>query len=119
MNRIGVDIVEIARIENAIARWRERFLRRIYTSAEIELCSSRPHSLAGRFAAKEAVMKALGCGFKGAPWREIEILADSEGMPLVNLTGRARARADHLGIKQVLVSLSHSNSQAIAYAHAG
>ncbi|MBI2859396.1 MAG: holo-ACP synthase [Chloroflexi bacterium] len=118
MPRIGVDIIEIARVEKAVARWQKHFLDHIFTGAELECCSGRPQSLAARFAAKEAVMKALGCGFKGPPWTEIEVLPDADGMPTVRLTGRVLQRAGHLRITQVLVSLSHSDSHAIAYVHA-
>ncbi|MBA7691845.1 NAD-dependent protein deacylase sirtuin-5 [subsurface metagenome] len=82
MNSIGVDIVEIDRIELAIERWGKRFLNRIYTEAELKICESRVSSLAGRFAGKEAVMKVLGTGAKGVNWREIEILADARGRAL-------------------------------------
>ena len=74
MQCIGVDIIEIARIEKAIARWGEHFLKRVYTEKEIELCQSRAASLAARFAAKEAAMKALGTDTKEVGWQEVETL---------------------------------------------
>ena len=113
---IGVDIIEIARIEKAKARWGERFLHRIYTDSEIKLCGKSPPSLAARFACKEAVMKLLGTGNEGIGWREIETLSHPNGKPLLNLSGRAQSEADKLGLKEIAVSLSHSKEYAIASA---
>jgi len=113
---IGIDIVEIARIESAIRQWGKRFLNRIYTEAELKICQDRFPSLAARFAAKEAVMKVLGTGAKGVGWREIEILADSAGKPLVNLYGQAKNKAIELNLKEFSVSLSDTKQYAIAAA---
>jgi holo-[acyl-carrier protein] synthase len=113
VQHIGVDIVEIGRIEGAIAEWGERFLHRIYTDAELELCRNRSSSLAARFAGKEAVMKLLGTGIRGVGWKEIETLAHSSGKPLVNLYGRAKAEARRLGLKDIAISISHSKEYAI------
>jgi len=110
----GIDIIEIERIQKAIARFGERFLRRIYTEAEIELCKNRANALAVRFACKEAVMKLLGTGRRGVCWREIETLAHPGGKPLVNLYGAARKCAEGLGIGEIAVSLSHSREYAVA-----
>ncbi|MSQ24952.1 MAG: holo-[acyl-carrier-protein] synthase [Dehalococcoidia bacterium] len=110
----GVDIVEIERIEAAIARRGERFLRRIFTDAEIALYRDRISELAVRFAAKEATMKALGTGIRGVGWRDIEVLPNRRGKPLLYLHGRARERADALGITDLAISLSHSRDLAIA-----
>jgi len=118
MNCIGIDIIEIARIQMAIARWGERFLRRVYTEPELELCRGRAPELAARFAAKEAVMKALGTGSKGANWRDIEVLSDPAGKPVVNLYNRAQNKADQLKFSQLAISLSHSREHAIACATA-
>ncbi|MDO8569030.1 MAG: holo-ACP synthase [Dehalococcoidales bacterium] len=112
MQRIGIDIIEIERIERAIIRWGDSFLRRIYTDAEISAYGSRPPSLAARFAGKEAVMKLLGS--KGPGWREIEILSRPEGEPYVQLYGRAQSEAGRLGFKEIAISLSHSKEYAIA-----
>ena len=90
MHCIGIDIIEIARIERAIAQWGESFLHRIYTEPELKLCHKKPSSLAARFAGKEAVIKALGTRAKSIGWREIEILSDSSGKPLVHLYGKAQ-----------------------------
>lgn len=115
MHYIGVDIIEIARIEKAMKRWGEGFFRRVYTEAELRLCHKRPSSLAARFAGKEAVMKALGTGARGISWREIEILAESSGQPLVNLHGKAQERANRLGLDRLYISLSDSKEYAIAF----
>ena len=111
---IGIDIIEIVRIEKAIARWGETFLRRVYTDSELKLYREKPSSLAARFACKEAVMKLLGTGRNGVHWREIEALSHPNGKPRLNLYGRAQSQADKLGIKEIAVSLSHSKEYAIA-----
>jgi holo-[acyl-carrier protein] synthase len=122
MVTIGVDLVEVVRIEQAVARWGERFLRRVYTPAEIEYCGSRATSLAARWAAKEAVSKALGTGW--APqrphaagwidWTEIEVERLPSGQPSLRLHGKASQRADALGIFDWQLSLSHTREHAIA-----
>ena len=109
----GIDIIEIARIEKAVARWGERFLRRIYTDDEIRLCGRKPQSLAARFACKEAVMKLLGTGIKGVCWRDIETLSYPSGKPLINLYGGAKREAYKLGLKDIAVSISHSREYAV------
>ncbi len=114
MYYIGIDIVEIARIKRVIARWEESFLHRVYTEPELRLCHKKPSSLAVRFAGKEAVIKALGTQTKGISWREIEILADPGGKPLVHLYGKAQSQADSLGLSKLAISLSHSKEYAIA-----
>ena len=112
---IGVDVIEIERVEAALARFGERFLRRVYTAEEAAFCRGRVHELAARFAAKEAVMKALGTGAKGVAWREIEVLPNHRGKPLVYLYGRARARAERIGLAGLDVSMSHSREYAVAF----
>ncbi len=114
MAYIGIDIVEIARIQNAVDCWGDRFLHRVYTEPELRLCHKKAPSLAVRFAGKEAVMKALGTGTKGISWREIEILAEPSGKPVVHLYGRAQERARSLGLDTLAISLSHSREYAIA-----
>ena len=111
---IGVDIVEIGRIKEAVECWGDRFLRRVYTEAELAAYRHKPSSLAARFACKEAVMKLLGTGKYGINWREIEALSHSSGKPLVLLHGRAQSKADEMGIKEIAVSLSHSKEYAVA-----
>lgn len=112
---VGVDIVEIGRIERAIQRWRERFLERVYTPAELALCRGRAPELAARFAAKEAISKALGTGMRGIGWREMEILSNGRGKPLIKLYDRAQKRAQELGLTDFAISLSHSREFAIAF----
>jgi len=116
MPAIGVDIVEIERVESAIKRWGERFLSRIYTETELRTCQDRLLSLASRFAAKEAVMKVLGTGGKGIDWREIEVLTGDDGKPSVKLYGQALNKAEELNLKEVSVSLSDSKQHAVAVA---
>ena len=108
---LGVDIIEISRIESAIARWGEAFIDRVYTAAEKEKYH-RPESLAARFAAKEAVVKALGC--RELVYRDIEINAEPGKRPFVTLHGRAKSIAAELGISDLAVSLSHSRDYAVA-----
>jgi holo-[acyl-carrier protein] synthase len=114
MQCIGIDIIEIARIEKAIARWGERFLKRVYTEKEIELCQNRAASLAARFAAKEAAMKALGIDTRGVGWQEVETIPSSSGQPMVYLHGKAQNRAQEIGLKGLAISLSHSREYVIA-----
>jgi holo-[acyl-carrier protein] synthase len=111
---VGVDIIEIGRIKEVVERWGETFLCRIYTEAELALYRNKPSSLAARFACKEAVMKLLGTGRRGVNWQEIETISLPGGQPQVNLYGRARNKAEGLGIKEIAVSLSHSKEYAIA-----
>ena len=114
MHHIGIDIVEIARIEKAIARWGENFLRRLYTEEELRLYRKSPPSLAARFACKEAVIKLLGTEMKGISWQDIETLSYPSGKPMLNLYGRAQSEASKLGVKEIAVSLSHSKEYAVA-----
>ena len=115
MHYVGVDILAITRIERVIACWGERFLKRVYTDAELELCRGRTASLAARFAGKEAVIKALGGLSKGFRWREIEILSDPRGKPLVNLYGSMRDKASSLGLAGLAISLSDCGEYAVAF----
>jgi holo-[acyl-carrier protein] synthase len=111
---VGVDIIEIERVAAVIARWREKFLARVYTEAELRYCRGRVSELAARFAGKEAITKALGTGIRGLAWREMEILPDPLGKPLVTLHGRAHARAEAIGLSHFAISLSHSRDYAVA-----
>lgn len=114
---IGVDIVEVPRVERAVTRWGDAFLGRVFTDAERRHAGSAPGAfqrLAGRFAAKEAVMKALGLGWRSMAWRDIEIGTDALGKPLVRLSGRAAAAAARLGAGAWLVSISHTRHLAVA-----
>jgi holo-[acyl-carrier protein] synthase len=114
MQHVGVDIVEIARIERAIARWGQDFLKRVYTEPELRQYGTRPPSLAARFSGKEAVIKALGSRDVGL--KEIEILSGSSGKPQVRLYGRAESQARELGLAGLAISLSHCREYAIACA---
>ena len=113
--RVGVDTIEIDRIAATLERWGERFLHRIYTEGERAYCRGRAPQLAARFAAKEAVMKALGTGRIGVGWREVEVYREPSGAPSILLHGRAEKRARLLGLDHFAVSLSHSRNQAIAF----
>jgi len=98
-----------------VSRHGKHYLERIYTPAELELCGRRIESLAGRFAAKEAVAKALGCGIGDVEWKEIEILGDEQNAPVLHLHGKAAQKADELGLTNWSLSLSHSQSHAMAF----
>jgi len=114
MLSVGVDITELQRIKAVVARWGPRFLHRIYTADELVYCRGAIPELAARFAAKEAISKALGTGIVGISWREMEILPNTAGKPLVALYGRALARAEILGLSEWAISLSHTDRDAIA-----
>jgi len=111
---VGIDVIEIARVRAVLSRHPDRFLSRVYTREEVAFCRGRVPELAARFAAKEAVMKALGTGARGLAWREIEILPNQRGKPLVYLHGKARERAETIGLRGVDISLTHSHELAIA-----
>ncbi len=111
----GVDIIEIARIRKISEKYGKRFLKRIYTEGEIGYCRGRAPQLASRFAAKEAVMKALGTGVIGIRWKDVEIIRKGGSRPLVKLHGTALHRAQTMQIQQLSISLSHSDEHAIAF----
>ena len=115
---IGIDIVEVARIQDASRRWGSRFERRIYTHEELTYCGDTPSRywrLAARFAAKEAMLKALGTGLTtGMRWQDVEIQSDAAGKPEIVLHGEVRRCADACNISSVFVSMSHTNVYAIA-----
>jgi holo-[acyl-carrier protein] synthase len=113
--RIGVDMIEVARIERSVAHFGERFYARFYTQRERDYCGSNPQRLAARFAAKEAVAKALGTGIGDVRWVEIEIDGDERGRPILRLSGGAAQLAAQLGLNMWEVSLSHTNTHAIAF----
>jgi holo-[acyl-carrier protein] synthase len=116
----GIDMVSCARLRESIDRHGDRFLQRVFTPLELTYCLNRRREiehLAGRFAAKEAVLKVLGTGWrKGISWTDIEVRNDPAGRPEVTLSGESRRIADGLGITDVLVSISHIETHAIASA---
>jgi holo-[acyl-carrier protein] synthase len=111
----GVDMIEILRIRRVAAQYGERFLNRIYTDQEQRYCRGRASQLATRFAAKEAVMKALGTGIRGVPWKEVEVVRRPGRAPTIVLHGKASQQAKRMGIEQIAVSLTHSKDFAIAF----
>lgn len=119
---IGTDIVECSRIGNMIEKHDSLFLERVYTEWEIEYCSGRKSAVqhyAGRWAAKEAILKAMGTGWaKGIAWTDIEITNAMGGKPSVTIHGEARVHCDKLGIAEILISISHCESHATAFATA-
>jgi holo-[acyl-carrier protein] synthase len=112
--RTGIDLIEISRIEEVVTRHGKHYLERIYTPAELEQCGKRPESLAGRFAAKEAVAKALGRGIGDVGWKEIEVLGDEQNAPVLTLHGVAAQLARDLELSAWSVSISHSQSHSVA-----
>ena len=115
MVSVGVDIIEIARIQRTLDDFGERFLRRVFTDRERERYGSRVSELAARFAAKEATSKALGTGIRGIRWQEMEIITNRRGKPILVLHGGAAARAELLGLIAFDVSLTHSRTEAMAF----
>jgi holo-[acyl-carrier protein] synthase len=115
---LGVDITEVDRMEAAIARRGRPFLNRLFTPAEILYCEKHRHSaerFAGRFAAKEAAMKALGTGWaRGVRWIDIEIVREPSGKPTLKLSGAARAIAASLGVMHIAVTITHDGNTALA-----
>jgi len=117
---VGVDIVEIDRVRRAVERHGDRFVARIYTPEEVALYRNRLPELAARFAAKEAVSKALGVGLNhisalGIGWQEVEVLSDPLGKPVVHLSGRAKELAKEQGLRDWAISLSHERDHAVAF----
>lgn len=116
----GIDLVDCGRIADLLARHRERFLERMFSTREREridrLRDPVPH-IAGRFAAKEAILKVLGTGWRGSiAWTDMEITNDPAGAPLVALSGECARIARQRGIERILLSISHTQTQAMASA---
>ena len=115
---IGIDIVDLDRIQRMIDRHGLKFLNRTFTEAEIAYCQGRKkpaQHFAGRFAAKEAVFKAFGTGWReGMGWKEIEVQVDPLGRPRLRLAGKAASKARDLGVSELLISISHCDCHAIA-----
>ena len=116
MIRCGVDMIECDRIAAGIERSGERFLNRFFTAGERQDCADKPYRLAARFAAKEAVAKALGTGIGDIRWVDVEVRTAEERRPRLALYGRAKELADEMGLTDWDISLSHSDSLAIAIA---
>lgn len=116
--RLGLDLTEVGRVAAVLARHRERFLARVFRDGEIRRSRRHPRAfaehVAGRFAAKEAAMKALGTGWRGVAFREIEIGRDPSGKPLLSFHGRALERARALGVLSSEVSITHAREMAAA-----
>jgi holo-[acyl-carrier protein] synthase len=115
MLRNGVDIIEINRLAEINPAIRERFIARVFTEKEIEICKGNNINLSGRFAAKEAIAKALGTGIGEIHWKDIEILQKENGEPVVNLHAKAKEKEKELEISQWALSISHSRYLAIAF----
>jgi holo-[acyl-carrier protein] synthase len=117
VHSLGVDIVEVKRVKRLLERWGDRFLHRVFTPWEIAYCrgkSSPEQSLAARFAAKEAILKAVGTGLsQGLRWTSMEIVNDKNGRPTVKLGKRIE---DKIGNRKILISMSHTKEYAIAEA---
>jgi len=115
-SELGIDIIKVARIRDALAKFGRRFPRRVLTDAEDRYVRDRPETFAGRWAAKEAVSKVLGLGVRGIGWRDIEIERLPTGQPSVRLHGRAAARAEQLEMSRIAVSITHEAEYAVAIA---
>jgi holo-[acyl-carrier protein] synthase len=115
---IGIDVAEVKRIRAVIESQGERFLRRVFTPEEVAYCEkfkNKYERYAGRFAAKEAAMKALGTGWsRGVRWVDVEVVRARGGRPILELKGEARKVADRLGVKNIALSMTHTVEQAIA-----
>jgi len=116
--RTGIDMIEVERFRSQSPEIRAHFIQRVFTEAERAYCGENDQHLAGRFAAKEAVAKALGTGIGPVGWQDIEILNDEAGMPVLHLHGEAADRAERLGLAQWSVSITHLREYAAAAAAA-
>lgn len=116
---VGVDAIEMDRFEKVYQEFGDKLLERVFTPAEVLYCRGRAPELAARFAAKEAVSKALGVGMRmmardGIEWQDVEVIGDGRGKPVVRLFGRAADRALELGLAEWAISLSHTRDSAFA-----
>lgn len=116
MLAVGVDIIEIERVARGITRYGGRFCDRFFTAREQEQCGGRAASLAGRFAVKEAVGKALGTGIGDIAWKDVEVVSDDRGRPTLALHGAAARLADERGLHEWAISLSHTATHAVGLA---
>jgi len=113
---VGIDIIEVDRVRKVFEHHGERFLKRVFTEAEVWQCRGKATRLAGRFAAKEAISKALGTGIHGVTWREMEVVQLRSGRPTVRLHGNAKRRAEMLGLSAFDVSIADLKEFSIAIA---
>ena len=114
MINVGIDIIEIKRIQNVKLRYPNRFLKKIFTENEIIYCRNRSPQLAARFAAKEAMMKALGTGIRGVGWKDVEVIRYRGQAPQIKLSGRGKKVGERIGLKNTSLSISHSREYAVA-----
>ncbi len=116
----GIDIISISRIQDSMKKYAGKFEDRLFTTREIDYCRSKPDPskhFAGRFAAKEAILKSLGTGMaEGIAWKDLEILTQESGQPVLHMTGKGKDIFDSLNLKQIHISISHDKSFAIAQA---
>ena len=112
---VGVDLIEISRIETVVERYGARFLERVYTEGELAYAAGRLSALAARWAAKEAAAKALGTGIGQVAFRELEVVCDAQGKPELRLHGNAAQLAARLNLRQFALSLSHTADYALAF----
>jgi len=114
----GIDLVKIERIEKIIKRWGDNFIFRIFTPLEREYCEKKKgnkyQSYAGRFAAKEALLKSLGLGLRGVNWKEIEIENNELGQPIIETSGKLKNIASVKGVSKYFITISHTKDYAIA-----
>lgn len=113
---LGTDVVDVARFGETLLRRGERFIERVFTEAERDHCAGRVERLAARFAAKEAVLKALGTGLSGCRWVHIDIVPNASGAPQVRLSGGAFDIAERMGVTDIHLSISHTRTTAMAVA---
>lgn len=115
---LGVDLAEVERIKAAIERYGQVFLRRVYTAEEIEYCEGFKNKFeryAGRFAAKEAAMKALGTGWRcGVRWVDVQVVREASGRPAISLSGQAGKIAEAMGVQRIALSITHTAAEALA-----
>ena len=115
---IGIDMVKVSRMETLIQRWDRRFLDRVFTGVEQDYCLQKPRAhvhFSGRFAMKEAVLKAIGTGLTdGVSWKDIETQRNVSGLPVVHISGRVHQLAGAMGVSDILGSITHDHDYAIA-----
>ena len=116
ITELGVDIIRVSRIRETLERFGQRFALRVLTPAEAAYVRTNAERFAGRWAAKEAVSKVLGLGVRGVGWRDIEVVRLPTGQPAVRLSGRARSRAEQLGMGRIALSITHEREYAVAVA---